>query len=203
MKGKFITFEGGEGSGKSTQSKLLRGYLKSKGLKVVFTREPGGAKISEQLRDILLDPKNKGMDKMVELGLYLSARKQLVEEIIKPALKKGKIVICDRFHDATVAYQGYGLGVDLKLIENFKKLIGIWINPDLTVLLDIDPKQGLKRAGRVKDRLELRPDNYHKKVRAGYLTLAKKYPKRIKVISLNSGIKVIQDKIRSLVDKCL
>ena len=203
MKGKFITFEGCEGSGKSTHSKMLEKYLTKKGFTVLPIREPGGTRISEELRKVLLNPANKSMDRMVELVLYLSARKQLIEEVIKPALKKGKIVLCDRFHDATIVYQGYALGIDLKVIENLKKLIGISIKPDLTILLDIDIKKGLKRAGKVRDRLELRPHSYHKKVRKGYLLLAKKEPRRIKVVSMDSDIKSIQNKIEDMVDRCL
>ncbi|MDD5270286.1 MAG: dTMP kinase, partial [Candidatus Omnitrophica bacterium] len=112
--GKFITIEGPEGSGKSTHSHLLCAYLRSKGFRIVHTREPGGTKISESIRDVLLSRKNKGMADACELLLFMAARAQIVNEVIKPALKKGYIVVCDRFHDATVAYQGYGAGMDLR-----------------------------------------------------------------------------------------
>jgi len=195
-RGKFITIEGPEGSGKSTHSRLLCLYLKRNGYKVLHTREPGGTEIGEAMRSILLDKKNKDMSDACELFLFLAARAQIVEEVIKPALARGYAVVCDRFHDATVAYQGYGAGLDLKLIESTGKLATGGLKPDLTILLDVGTELGLKRAG-VKDRMEIKSVRFHKKVREGYLKIAKKEPGRIKVIrTADATVAEIQDKVR-------
>lgn len=198
-RGKFITIEGPEGSGKSTHSRLLCLYLKRNGYKVLHTREPGGTEVGEAIRSILLDKKNKAISDACELFLFLAARAQIVKEVIKPALAKGYAVVCDRFHDATVAYQGYGAGLDLKLIESMGKLATGGLKPDLTILLDVDTGLGLKRAG-VKDRVEIKSVRFHKKVREGYLKLAKKEPGRIKVIrTADATVAEIQDKVRRAV----
>lgn len=198
MRGKLITIEGPEGSGKSTQSKLLCDFLRRKGYKVLHTREPGGTKISEAIREILLNKENKDMTSVCELFLFLASRAQIVDEVIIPALKKGYAVVCDRFQDATVAYQGYGAGLDLKLIERAGRLATQGLKPDITILLDISTKIGLCRAGK-KDRVELKPSEFHKRVRRGYLALAKKEPKRIVLIRVNGKIEDVQDKIRKAV----
>ncbi|MDD5072833.1 MAG: dTMP kinase [Candidatus Omnitrophica bacterium] len=198
-RGKFITIEGPEGSGKSTHSRLLCARLKKGGLRVLHTREPGGTKIGEAVRKLLLDKKNKKMSAACELFLFLAARAQIVEEIIRPALAKGYIVVCDRFHDATVAYQGYGAGLGLKLIDSAGRLATGGLKPDLTILLDVETKTGLKRAG-VKDRMEIKPVRFHKKVRDGYLKIAKREPRRIKVIrTTDAPVTAVQDKIRRAV----
>ena len=198
-RGRFITIEGPEGSGKSTHSRLLCGYLRRRGLKILHTREPGGTKIGEAIREVLLDKKNKKMSGACELFLFLAARAQVVEEIIGPALTRGYIVVCDRFHDATVAYQGYGAGLDLKLIDSTGRLATGGLKPDLTVLLDVETKVGLKRAG-VKDRMEIKPVRFHKRVRDGYLEIAKREPRRIKVIrTTDAPVAAVQDKIRRAV----
>jgi len=199
MKGKFITFEGTEGSGKSTQSKLLYDYLKAKGLKVIYLREPGGTRISEKIRKILLDANNKSMLPICETLLYLAARAQLVSEVILPALKKGKIIICDRFLDSTLAYQGFGLGVDIKTIKYIGNFATSGIKPDLTIFLDLPIEKGLSRCGRIKDRIEKRTFLYHHHVRGGYLKLAAQEHKRIKVIKVDSDKNKIQEKIRKAV----
>lgn len=203
MKGRFITFEGPEGSGKSTQIKLLDNYLKKRGLKTLCIREPGNTLIGERIRKILLDPKNKKMSCISEMLLYMSARSQLVKEIIKPALKKGRTVISDRFLDSTLAYQGFGLGVDRSLIKKLGRAVCQGIKPDLTIFLDVNIKEGLKRAGRFKDRIEQRPFAFHQKVRNGYLKLAKKYPARIKVVKVDRRKSVTQERIRKLVLKVI
>lgn len=197
IKGKFITFEGPEGSGKSTHSQLLCRFLRQKGFKVFHTREPGGTFIAEKIRQILLDKSNKKMTDLCELLLYMAARSQIVEEKIWPALKKGKIVVCDRFLDASLAYQGYGSGLNLKLIEYLGKVSTSGLRVDLTILLDIESRQGLKRSSR-KDRLEIKSLNYHKRVRAGYLKLARKYPERIKLVSATEPISKTQSLIRKI-----
>lgn len=196
MRGIFITIEGPEGSGKSTHSKLLCDFLRRRGYRVLHTREPGGTRISEAIRKILLNKNNKGMSDICELFLFLAARAQIVDEIIRPALKKGYVVVCDRFHDATLAYQGYGAGLDLKLIEEMGKLATKGLKPDLTVLLDVETKRGLRRAG-VKDRIEVKSLEFHKRVRGGYLALAEREPERIKVIP-TTDVKVseVQDMVR-------
>jgi len=199
MRGKFITIEGPEGSGKSTQSRLLCGHLRREGRKILHTREPGGTKVGEAIRRILLDKKNKDISDSCELLLFLAARAQIVDKVIRPALAKGYIVICDRFHDATVAYQGYGAGIDLKLIDSLKKIATGGLTPDLTILLDVETREGLRRAG-IKDRMEIKSVRFHKKVRQGYLKIAKKEPRRIKVIrTTRAAVALVQDKVRRAV----
>lgn len=183
-KGIFITFEGCEGSGKSTQAKLLYRYFKKQGHDVILTYEPGGVKISNKIRDILLSAKNKNLHYKTELLLYLAARAQHVEEKIKPALKEGKIVICDRFSDSTFAYQGTARKIDHKTIEFINNFATSGLLPDIVILIDIPPDIGFKRIKKHKyDRLEREKLSFHKKVRNGYLLLAKKYPQRIKIVN--------------------
>lgn len=199
MRGKFITFEGSEGCGKSTQSKLLYNYLKRKGYRVIYLREPGGVKISEKIRRILLDPQNDNITAKCETFLYMAARAQVVSEIIKPALNRGKIVISDRFIDSTIAYQGYGLGVDIKTIRLIGSFATAKITPDLTIFLDLPVKKGLKHRYLDKDRIEKRPFVYHLRVRYGYLELARAEPKRIKIVKVAEDKSVTQEEIRKLV----
>lgn len=200
MKGKFITFEGSEGCGKSTQSKLLYRYLKRKGYKVVYLREPGATRISEKIRKILLDPKNHISD-VTEMLLYMAARAQVVKELIKPALKEGKIVICDRFLDSTLAYQGFGLGMDIGFIKCVGNFVTSGTNPGLTLLLDLPLKKGLKHRRFTKDRIEQRSLSYHSRVMKGYYSLAQSEPKRIKIVKVEKDRNKTQAKIRELVDK--
>jgi len=196
--GLFITFEGPEGSGKSTHSKLLCDFLRKRGYKVLHTREPGGVAISEKIRKILLDPRNKDMDTVCEMLLYMAARAQIVEKKILPALKKGKIVVCDRFIDATLAYQGYAGGLGLKLIRDIGRLVTKDISPDITFLLDIETKKGLLRSGKNKDRMERKSIAYHRKVRKGYLDIARREPKRVKIVRAVGKISDAQEKIRDI-----
>ena len=202
-KGKFITFEGSEGSGKSTQSKLLAQYLKRKGCSVLFLREPGGTKISEKIRKILLDHKNDSMSASCELLLYMAGRAQLVEEVIKPHLLQGTIVICDRFLDSTVAYQGYGLGIDLGLIKYIGNFSTGGIKPDLTIFLDLPVTDGLKHRRLREDRIEKRPLSYHERVRKGYARIAKSDPGRFKIVRVAEDKSVTQERIRELVSKII
>ncbi len=199
MKGKFITFEGSEGCGKSTQSKLLCCYLKANGYDVVYLREPGGTRISEKIRKILLDARNTGMSSECEMLLYMASRAQIVNEIIKPSLKHGKIVICDRFLDSTLAYQGYGLGMDKTLIRSFGWFTTGGIKPDLTIFLDLPVEKGLSVRNRAKDRIEQRSLEYHKRVRNGYLMLARIEPKRIKIVKVAEDKNTTQERIRNIV----
>jgi len=197
MKSKFITFEGSEGCGKSTQSGMLYRYLKSKGLKVVYLREPGGVKLSEKIRDILLDPGSK-ISPEAETLLYMAARAQVVRDIIKPALRAGKIVVCDRFMDSTIAYQGFGLGIDIGMIKTIGKFATLGIKPDLTIFLDLPVKKGLEHRHSCKDRIEQRSFKYHEMVRNGYLKLSKLEPKRIKIVKVQVDKLMTQDNIRRL-----
>ncbi|MBU0710017.1 MAG: dTMP kinase [Candidatus Omnitrophica bacterium] len=201
MRGKFITFEGSEGCGKSTQSRMLSRYLKGRGCKVVYIREPGGTKISEKIREILLNPKNKKISANCEMLLYMAARVQIVEEVIRPALLGGKIVICDRFLDSTVVYQGFGLGIDIQLIKKMGIFATGGLKPHLTILLDLPVRDGLKKRGSSKDRIERRPYSYHLRVRKGYLKLAAQETNRIKVIKVENNKNKTQNKIREAVEK--
>lgn len=202
-KGRFITLEGSEGSGKSTQSALICDYLKKKGKDVIALREPGGVKISEAIRGLLLDVKNEAMGFECETLLYMAARAQVVKEIIAPALKAGKIVVCDRFLDSTFVYQGYGHGIDITFIKKLGAFATGGIKPDLTLLFDIDTHKGLSRTNAVKDRIELRSIEYHKRVRKGYLELASKEPKRIKVIQVDAPKEEIFARVQRHINKAL
>ncbi|MCX7910794.1 MAG: dTMP kinase [Endomicrobia bacterium] len=175
MKSLFIVFDGPEGAGKSTQAKLLFNHLKSKNYDVVLTREPGGSKVSEAIRKIILSPSYK-ITPLTELLLYEAARAQHIEEIIIPSLKKNKIVICDRFYYSTIVYQGYARGLSINFIEKLNKLILGKLEPNIVFLLDVSAEEGLKRVKAVKkvfDRLENENINFHKKIRKGYLELFK------------------------------
>ena len=203
MKGIFITFEGCESCGKSTQSKLLYEYLKQKGRSVVFLREPGGTGVSEKIRGLLLDPDNRSIAAETELLLYMASRAQTVREVIIPALQKGAIVVCDRFLDSTIVYQGYGLGMDKRFIAQLGRFATEGIKPDLTILLDLPLKQALAGISRKKDRIEQRSFAYHQRVKKGYLALARREPRRIKIVRLADGIQTTQAAIRRLVDRVI
>jgi dTMP kinase len=202
-RGKFITFEGPEKSGKSTQAALLSGYLRSLGFKTIFVREPGSTKIGEKIRRLLLDTRHAEMSEMAEMLLYMAARAQLVAEVIAPALKKGCVVLCDRFLDSTLAYQGYGCGLDKDIIAK----VGVWatdkVKPDLTLLLDFWASSANLKNHKTPDRIEMRPDAFHEKVRRGYFTLAQKEPGRIKIVRVEDKKEQTQSKIREIVDSCL
>jgi dTMP kinase len=203
VKGVFITFEGSECCGKSTQSKLLYGYLRDKGYPVVFLREPGGTKISEMIRKILLDPANNAMAADTELLLYMASRAQTVSEVIKPALAQGKLVLCDRFLDSTVVYQGYGLGMDISFIRSMGAFATAGLSPDLTILLDLPLKEALDGIGAKKDRIEQRNFAYHRKVKNGYLAIARKEPGRVKVVKVQTRKTDTQAAIRLHVSSLL
>ena len=199
----FITFEGVEGSGKSTQIKRAAAHLRRKGYAVEILREPGSARISEAIRGIILNKDFKEMKPQTELLLYLAARAQIVHEKILPALKKGKVVICDRFEDSTLAYQGFGRDMDLKMITEISQLaVRGKLQPNLTFLLDMDPKQGMKRGGR-HDRMEKESYAFHKKVQQGFLTLARKNTKRYKVIDGRQTIEDVANEIKGILDRAL
>lgn len=177
----FITFEGGEGSGKSSLARFAYDYLKKKKKKVILTREPGGTKLGEKIRALLLSLPNVNIKGAGELLLYCAARHQVVQEVIGPALQKGQWVICDRYQDSTYAYQGFGEKVSLKVIEQVNRAATGGLKPDVTFLVDVPVELGLKRAGR-GDRIEKKSLLFHRRVRQGFLTLAKREPKRFIVL---------------------
>ncbi|MBI5181766.1 MAG: dTMP kinase [Nitrospirae bacterium] len=205
-KGLFITFEGIEGCGKTTQMNLLSDYLKKEGVSVLKTREPGGTKIGEKIRDILLNPDNKKMAKETEILLYGASRMHHVKELIEPAIKAGKIVLCDRYADSTLAYQGFGRNMGVSFIKKVCPLSLGTIQPDLTILLDLDVKAGLDRIRNRKggrDRIEKEKIAFHNRVRKGYLRLAMASKGRIKVVRADKEIDEIQKEIKSIVTKRL
>ena len=187
----FISFEGIEGSGKTTNIRHAVGFLRDKGHDCVITREPGGTRIGEKIRAILLDPSSKEMDPLTELLLYTADRSQHIKELISPLLSAGKTVVCDRYYDATVVYQGYARGLDTELILRLHRLLFEDLKPDITLLLDLPPEIGLSRAwkqidqgdrDRVETRFEEETLSFHKKVRSGYLEMARLEPERFRII---------------------
>lgn len=205
MKGLFVSFEGIEGTGKTIQSKLLYEHFKKTGYTVILTEEPGGTKIGLKIREVLLSVENKEITPVTELLLYNASRAQHIKEVILPALNKGGIVITDRFSDSTVAYQGYGRGIDLKLIDSLERMVTEGLKPDITLLIDLDAETGLLRNKGINktDRLELEDLKFHKKVRDGYLQIAAREPERIKLIDGSGSIEEIQRKIIDIVTSCI
>ena len=207
--GLFIAFEGSEGCGKSTQSHRVYLELQKEGYDVAYTKEPGDTALGQRIRDILLTKDNeiKRLNEIAELLLFEADRAQHVEQVIKPALMLKKIVICDRYNAATFAYQGYGLGIDLDLIKRIDDAATGGLSPDLTVIMDVDVKTGLERAGHTgfMDRMEKRELEFHQKVRKGYLDLAERSPENIKVIEVKNGIeetyKEVKEKVYDIVAK--
>lgn len=188
--GRFITFEGIEGCGKTTQTRLLADCLSGRGFRVLITREPGGTRLGEAIRKLLLDPANAGrIDPRAELLLYLASRQQLLAEVIIPARAAGKIVLCDRYEDATLAYQGAGRGLGMEKIRWLIKSLPLQVRPDLTLLFDLAPEEGFRRIRKAKktlDRFEREKLDFHRKVRAGYLRIARAGKKRVKLV--NAGL---------------
>jgi len=197
----LITFEGGEGSGKTTQSQILYNALKEKGFDVTKTREPGGTKFAEIIREILVQGESNKINNISELFLFAAARADHVHKVIKESLKDNKIVICDRFIDSTLAYQGYAGRLDLDLVEEVNKISIGEIYPDLTFILDIDPTQGIERAlgeNNKETRFEEKDIIYHKKIRDGYMKIARDNPNRCVVINGTNDIERISKKILEL-----
>ncbi len=198
----FITLEGIEGCGKSTQIRKVARYMKKRGLPVIVVREPGGTAIGEKIRKILLDKMNVAMSPATEALLYCAARAQIVNEVIMPSLCKGITVICDRFYDSTLAYQGYGLQMDLRSLVSLCSFAAGRLVPDMTFLLDLPVKIGLKRAGRT-DRIEDRSCAYHENVRKGFLALAKRHRKRFFVINGARTVPEVQKDIEKVLDRVI
>jgi len=200
----FITFEGIDLSGKSTQAKLLYNYLKKSGKKAILVREPGGTRISEKIRDILLDKKHSKMFSLTEFLLFSASRQQLTEEVIRPHLNKGYFVICDRYYDSSTAYQGYGGQVAMKTILKINNIATNGLNPNLTFFIDIDMKESAARRksmGKSKDRMEQKKLKYFDKVIKGYRSLSKKEGRRFKMIDGKKPIGIIQEEILSILKR--
>lgn len=201
MNGLFITLEGPDGCGKTCQIPGLADYLRGQGVDVLTTREPGGTPISEQVRDVIMSMRNKAMHPRTEILLFQSARAQHVEELIKPALQSGKVVICDRFTDSTMAYQGYGHQSDLVFLRQLLDFTTGSLKPDLTLLLDVDVETGLKRrqaGGGEWNRLDDYDLAFHQRVRAGYHELAKQEPDRWVTVDARQSKEEIQTAIRKI-----
>ncbi|MBA7610799.1 Thymidylate kinase [subsurface metagenome] len=204
MQGIFITFEGIDGSGKDTQAKLLAKYFKNKRYSVIRTREPGGTSIGEKIRKILLSPKISRVDQRAEVLLFAASRAQIVSNIIKPALEKGKIVISNRYVDSSYAYQGIARKMGLDWVIEINKWATQGLLPDITFFLDIPEELGLKRVDKsrnIRDKIEKDGEIFQKKVRKGYYKLAKLFPERYRVIDANRNEDLIQKDIRKEVDK--
>jgi dTMP kinase len=207
----FITIEGIEGSGKTTQLRHMVACLTGRGHHCVVTREPGGTEIGKKIRTILLDPSSGALDPMAELLLYAADRVQHINERVTPLLRDGKTVLCDRFIDSTVVYQGYARGIDVGLIHRLHRLILNGVTPDMTILLDLPPEMGLGRAWREINKGK-RADNeirfeeeaivFHKKVRQGYLELSRLEPERFRVIDASPDEARVRREIQSVLSKC-
>jgi len=202
MRGFFITFEGIEGSGKTTQAKKLYNHLRKRKLDCLLTREPGGTRISEKIRRIILDMDNVGMVSRTELFLYLASRSQHVEEVLRPALFANKIVISDRFSDATVAYQGAGRNLSMETVKYLNGLAAASLAPDLTFLLDLPVRNGLARVRRT-DRIEREEAEFHAKVRKEYLNIAAEEPQRVVVLDGTKDSGVIHSRVVEVVTATL
>jgi len=205
MNRRFITFEGVEGCGKTTQIDLARTYLEGRGRTVLVTREPGGAPIAEAIRALLLDPANAAMTATTEMLLYAAARAQHVDEKLRPALEAGTVVLCDRFADSTTAYQGAGRALPMDAVQTIHDVAtrGVW--PDLTVVIDLPAEAGLDRARQAgeADRIERETVAFHERVRAEFLRLAEREPRRVKVVDGTQGVDDVAADIRRLLDTAL
>lgn len=201
-KGLFITFEGADGCGKTTQMELLAEYLKNNGNDVLLTREPGGKGLGEKVREILLNYEGPVSDRC-ESFLFLADRAQNIDIIVNPAVSQGKIVLCDRHIDSTVAYQGYGRGLDIERINKLNDIATNGKKPDLTFVFDIDVETSMKRVGKEKDRMESAGIDFHNRVRKGYLELAKQEPQRIKVLDATKSIEEIHNNVIEIINEKL
>ncbi len=209
----FISFEGGDGSGKSTQLRMLADYLSSQRRACLCTREPGGTNLGRMIRKVLLEVRDESISSQTELFLYLADRAQHIQEVVQPALAGGKIVLCDRFTDSTLAYQGYGRGADLRLLREMNFMAGGGIIPDLTFLLDCPVDLALSRTTRRiqaqrstesrEDRFESEDVGFHERVRRGFKELAQAEPERIRVLDASRSIQEVHEQIRAIVESKL
>jgi dTMP kinase len=206
---RFITFEGGDGSGKTTQLKALESYLTARGKSCLSTREPGGTSVGKLLRKVLLEVGKQQITSATELFLYLADRAQHIHEVIIPALEQGKIVLCDRHIDSTLAYQGYGRGIDLQLLRRLNDMASQGIKPDLTLLLDCPVEIGLSRSaqrsqmgsGQREDRFEREKLEFHERIRAGFLELARTEPDRFRIINAAGSARAVTEEIKNIIDR--
>ncbi len=204
QKNMFISLEGIDGAGKTTQAELLFRKLVDEGFSALAVREPGSTPLSEKIRELLLDVESKHICPTAESFLYAAARAQLVTDVIKPALEAGKIVIADRYIDSTIAYQGYGRGVNIEFLHRLNALATGGLIPCLTIVLDIPPEEGMKRRRDIPpDRLEIEGIAFQRAVREGYLALSASDPARIRVVDASRPVEDVQEQVWSLVLKCL
>lgn len=207
MRGKFITLEGGEGTGKTSQIKMIAKYFEDKGIPFLVSREPGGIDIAEQIREVILNTKNTKMDKRTEALLYAAARRQHLVERVIPALNSGITVVCDRFVDSSLVYQGHARGIGIDEVMDINKFAIDDCMPELTIYLDIEPEKGLERISKNKDRevnrLDLENLEFHKKVREGYKMLLSKYPERIKTVDASSEFEKVTEDIIAVIEENL
>lgn len=203
-KGLFVTFEGPDGAGKSTIVEMVKKYLDKRNIEYICTREPGGISISEQIRNVILNKKNTEMDERTEALLYAASRRQHLAEKVIPALKAGKIVICDRFIDSSLAYQGYARGIGIDEVMSINEFAIEGYMPDLTLYLDVEPKIGLERINQNKNRevnrLDLENLHFHEKVRAGYLILLEKYTDRMIKIDANKSAENVFEDVKNIIN---
>ena len=210
MRGKFITFEGPEGGGKSTQVQTLAEWLRKQGKKVVVTREPGGTRMSELIRALVRDEMEDPPVTRCEVLLFLAARAQVVSQVIRPALARGEWVVCDRFADSTFAYQGYGRGIDVQLLKNFNDFVTEGLVPDLTLLLDVPPEVSRERLAARQaataasgDRIETAGVMFHRRLREGFFELAHAEPKRFVIIDATQAIETVATAVQSAARRLL
>jgi len=208
---RFITFEGGDGTGKTTQLKALESRLQAKGRSCITTREPGGTSLGKLIRRVLLEVGKQPIASPTELFLYLADRAQHVQEVILPAITRGEIVLCDRYTDSTLAYQGYGRGIDLQLLRQLNEIANRGVAPDLTLLLDCPVELGLARtarrqldadqAGGREDRFEREQMEFHERVRAGFLALAQAEPERFRIVDASGSVQEVARQIQNIIDR--
>lgn len=201
-RGLFISFEGGDGSGKTTQIKLLKEYISEQGMEVITVREPGGVPVSEKIREIILDSRNTDMDSVTEMLLYAASRAQLVSQVLLPALDSGKCIICDRFVDSSYVYQGIARGLGMDMVKTVNDIATRKLVPDITFFIDTDPAKALRRRYNTAepDRLEREDISFHTRVYEGYLKLAAMYPERIKRINGSLPVEEVFLQIKGHVD---